>query len=427
MTTVPINLGDLVGQQAATGILRAALREQRIGHAYLFVGPDAVGKLTAALLFAKALNCEDQAAPPDQACGACKSCVRFEHGNHPQMWRIAPMYRRQPITDPRLLELVEDQAWITIAQTRGDERERPPHPPVLREAMRKPMFSPYKVFIFEPADRMTEEAADSLLYTLEEPPQGTVFILVTSRPAALRDTVVSRCEQVRFHTVAPDQIVRLLRARGVEPGRAQLIAGLADGRPGRAVTMAERPSVMELRGAVIELAQELFSAPLQAALALSSRTQDLAARLWETEFEAVVEGEREEEEEAPQPHAADGAVSGPGKGRAESAATEAERFRISRTLAMRRAAPQALNMMAGFLRDVMVAKSGRPELVVNRDYLAQAEACAAQASYEALRLAIEAIVRTEGYIRAYVNLDPALEAMYVELLALLGAAARTAA
>ena len=420
------NLGDLVGQEAAVRILRAALRQRRIGHAYLFVGPEGVGKLTSALLFAKALNCEGETAP-DVACGVCKSCLRLEHGNHPQIWRIAPMYRRQPITDPRLLELVEDQAWITIAQTRGDDRERLPHPPVLREAMRKPIFSPYKVFIFEPADRMTEEAADSLLYTLEDPPQGTVFILVTSRPAALRETVVSRCEQVRFHTVAPESIGQLLRARGVEEDRARLIAGLADGRPGRAVTIAERPYIMEVRGQAMELAQQLFGAPVQAALALSSRIQELAARLWEMEFETIAGEEREEVEE--RSAATEGASSGGRKARggAQDTAIEAERIKISYTIAMRRAVPQVLNMMASFLRDVMVAKSGQPELVINRDYLEQIERSSREVSYDALRQAIEAISRTEGYIRSYVNLDPALEAMYAELCGLLNAAQQAAA
>jgi DNA polymerase-3 subunit delta' len=415
-------LGDLVGQQAAVGILRAAVREHRVGHAYLFVGPAGVGKLTAAMLFAKALNCENR-TDESEACGICKSCIRAEHGNHPQIWRIAPMYRRQPITDPRLLELVEDQAWITIAQTRGDDRERLPHPPVLREAMRKPIFSPYKVFIFEPADRMTEEAADSLLYTLEEPPAGTVFILVTSRPAALRETVVSRCEQVRFHTVAPLEIEQLLLDRGADRESARLITGLSDGRPGRAIAMTGHPYILEIRAQAVELAESLFETPPAAALALSARTQELAARLWEMEFGAVVDEEREEEEERVAETVAGGAGR-TGKG-AEEAGVEAQKIRISYTLAMRRAVPQVLTMMAGFLRDVMVIKSGRPDLVINIDSLEQAQARAGEVSYEAVRAAIDALSRAEAYIRSYANLDPVLEGSYVELLDVLGAAPAT--
>ena len=304
-----------------------------------------------------------------------------------------------------LLELIEDQAYITIAQTRGDPRDRPPHPPVLHEAALKPVFSPYKVFIFEPADRMTEEAADSLLATLEDPPAGTVFILVSSRPAAMRETVVSRCEQVRFHMVAPPRIEELLRARTIGGpttavgGCATLIAGLADGRPGRAIAMAQRPYLLDLRAQAIALAEELFSAPVQAALALASRTLQVAASLWELEFAAIVEQDREQDDD---PADAD-------------AAAETKKLGVSHTRAMRRAVPQVLEVMAGWLRDIMVAKSGRPELMINRDYRDQAQARARTAGYDALRQAIDAITRTATYIRSYVNPDPALEAMYVEL------------
>jgi hypothetical protein len=83
--------------------------------------------------------------------------------------------------------------------------------------------------------------------------------------------------------------------------------------------------------------------------------------------------------------------------------------------------------MAAWLRDVMVAKSGRPELMINRDYQQQAQRRAAQVSYQALRGAIDAMTRTEAYIRGYVNLDPALEAMYVELADIFAPAHTTAA
>ena len=164
--------------------------------------------------------------------------------------------------------------------------------------------------------------------------------------------------------------------------------------------MAQRPYLLEVRAEAIALAEELFSAPLQAALALTSRTLEVAARLWELEFAAIVEQEREEQ-----------AV---GAGDAEPS-PEAEKIRISRTRSMRRAVPQVLNMMAGWLRDVMVAKSGRLDLVINRDHLEQAQQRAEEVPYDALRAAIDLMARTEMYIRYYVNPEPALQGMYVEL------------
>lgn len=263
-----------------------------------------------------------------------------------------------------------------------------------------------------------------------------MFILVTSRPGALRETVVSRCEQVRFHIVGPQAVAQLLRARGVEGQAAELIAGLADGRPGRAIRMAERPQILALRAEAVELAQEVCSAPAQAALALSARTQELAWRWWETEFDAVIAEEREEVEERPAPASSGASVrrsqaSSPEEAgttrsprrRRETAAepptTEAEKMKISYVVAMRRTTPLVLDMMTAFLRDVMVVKAGRPELMVNRDFADQARALAARTTYDGLREAVESLRRAHGYIRSYVNLDPALEAMYVETQAAL--------
>jgi hypothetical protein len=218
---------------------------------------------------------------------------------------------------------------------------------------------------------------------------------------------------VRFHLVGPQRIEELLAARGVEAQAARLIAGLADGRPGRAVAMAQRPYLLEMRAQVIALADELFEAPLQAALALAARTADIAARLWDLELAAILEQERQGEASAQTPADAEGRL-------------EAQGMRISHARAMRRAAPQVLNMMVTWLRDIMVAKSGSPRLMINRDYEPQARQRAQQLSYDALRRAIDVVARTGGYIGGYVSLDAALESMYVELAEVFAAAGAAA-
>lgn len=206
---------DIIGQGEAISVLDGAISSGHIAHAYLFVGPDGVGKRTCAMEFGKALLCElaGRAAPEVAIpCNRCNSCRAVTAGNHPNEMIISP-----------------DGASIKIDQVRN----------LQKEASLKAWDSKWRVWIFEDADRMTEEAANSLLKTLEDPPPSTVIVLVAISTSNLLPTIVSRCQIVRFGRVASSEIEMILKQKLNLPDEASRIYSvLADGAPGRALALA---------------------------------------------------------------------------------------------------------------------------------------------------------------------------------------------
>jgi DNA polymerase-3 subunit delta' len=166
-------LESIAGQPRAQAILARALDSGRVSHAYAFVGAPGSGRTSAALAFASALLC-DRAA-----CGACRACRMVAAGQHPDLHVIAPT---PPASNPRGAKM------IRIDTVREVERH----------ASLKPVMAPWKVFVLTEADRMTEDAPQAFLKTLEEPPPRTVMILILERARSVPATVLSRCQIVRF-------------------------------------------------------------------------------------------------------------------------------------------------------------------------------------------------------------------------------------
>lgn len=252
---------DVIGQARAIGFLQRAVMTGRVAHAYLFSGPSGVGKRAAALAFAQALNCErvssieyrvssvhptpnPQPSTPVDGCGACRVCRNITNGLHPDVQVIEP-----------------DGATVKIEQIRAIEAD----------AALAPYEASWKVFILDGAERMTEQAANALLKTLEEPAKDTVFILLTGTVSALLPTIASRCQTVTFVPLPHGQIEGLLREQGMEASRARLIASLSRGSIERALSpeAASLPATRDLlldgvgRGlrdgpvALVELAEKL--------------------------------------------------------------------------------------------------------------------------------------------------------------------------
>lgn len=177
-----IDLSAIKGQEQAVGILAGFLESGRAPHALIFSGPEGVGKRFAAELFARAMFCRSEGTVP---CNACEACRKIEHGAFPDLIRV---------------EIAEDKTRILIDQIREIERIVAYHP----------FSGSGRVIIIEPADLMTEDASAAILKTLEEPPAGTHFILVTGRAFSLPPTILSRCQKVRFSPLARTVIAEIL-------------------------------------------------------------------------------------------------------------------------------------------------------------------------------------------------------------------------
>jgi DNA polymerase-3 subunit delta' len=173
-----VKLEELADQPQAVALLQRALAAGRVAHAYAFVGPVGAGRTTAALALARALLCEVPGGP-GVACGGCAACALVASRHHPDLHVIAPT---PPESNPR------GARTIRIGAIRELERQ----------AALRPARGRWKVFVLDDAERMTGESPQAFLKVLEEPPPGTVFVLVLPGLRAMPATVYSRCQIVRF-------------------------------------------------------------------------------------------------------------------------------------------------------------------------------------------------------------------------------------
>lgn len=201
---------DVLGHAAIRSRLEGALKRGTLHHALLFEGPSGVGKRLVAEWVARVANCTGANAP----CEECPSCRQIAAGSFPDVIRVEP--------DPE-----------KASQTIGVDQ--------IREVVRLSGYHRYsgkrRVVILDPAEALLPAAANALLKTLEEPPEGTGFILVTHHASALLPTILSRCQRVRFGPVPEAELAAWLKGKGLDEPEA--LARRAQGCPGRALQLSE--------------------------------------------------------------------------------------------------------------------------------------------------------------------------------------------
>ncbi|MFP5226133.1 MAG: DNA polymerase III subunit gamma/tau [Acidobacteriota bacterium] len=254
----PQKFSDVAGQEHVTRTLVNALEQGRIAHGYIFSGHRGIGKTTIARILAQALNCRtpvgDPQRPTQEPCGVCDSCTEIRAGNS--------------------VDVLE----IDAATNRGIDEVRE-----LREAARyRPARDKYKIWILDEAHQITDAAFNALLKTLEEPPEHVIFMMATTQPEDIPQTIRSRCQHFSFHAVKYDDILAQLKTIAAqeeidtEDAALALLAEAGDG------SMRDALSIMD---------QAIASAPLVSGRAhlVADQIRELMGSVPNTVFERLME------------------------------------------------------------------------------------------------------------------------------------------
>ena len=214
----------IIGHQQIVEQLQRTVASDRIAGAYLFYGPEGVGKETVARYFAQLILCQQGAQPGSppvigkgQVCGTCLACRKVDSGNHPDLQFIRP-----------------EGSLLKIGQIRE----------LQKQIIYEPLEARRKIYILADTERMNPEAENCLLKTLEEPPAASVLILLTSNIQALLPTTRSRCQILQFHPMPTQALAEILVNKfSVAPDQATTLAIAADGAIGKALTQLEKGDI----------------------------------------------------------------------------------------------------------------------------------------------------------------------------------------
>lgn len=347
----------IIGQDMAVRTLRRSIERSAVAHAYLFAGPEGVGKYATALEFAAALNCENPPQPGD-SCGECVQCRMIAKSQHADILSISPTGGSE---ETRIGQMQEMRRMAQFAPLRGR----------------------WKLDILERAETLNDEAASCILKLVEEPPAYLVLILITSNPAAMLPTIRSRCQLVRFRAMPADALESVLVERfGAQPERARFLASFSEGRPGRAISLLAESDFFARRDAIISLAGRAIDEGVESALKLSEDLRKLAAGTASTE-----DGEEED----------DGAGG-----------------RISAT---RSDLARALDVLVAWYRDLVSMKVRGPNAaVVNVDKRAELTRRAADCRLTYLRESLRSLTEARRHLDGYANTQLVSDVLAMRLM-----------
>jgi len=246
-----MGFAEIIGHHKQVETLRQGLMKERLHHAYLFVGPDGVGKKTLALALAQALHCGRQKG---DFCGRCRNCVAIQNHNHP---------------DVRVIEPLAGKKEIGIQQVRQVEKE----------LNYRSFSSGRKIAVLDPATLMNWSAQNALLKTLEEPPKNSLLILIAAHSGGLLPTVRSRCLRLPFASLSRHTVAGFLTSKaGKTAEEAEFLAALSQGSLA-AANKIEREGLQEQRRGWMDTLASLSTGNYRVAL---EATETLAGSREET-------------------------------------------------------------------------------------------------------------------------------------------------
>jgi DNA polymerase-3 subunit delta' len=319
---------EILGQHLALKILQKDLTGKNLSGGYLFTGPSGVGKKMAAISFAKILNCREERM---DSCERCSSCLRIERMNHPNLRIISPEGDSLKISQIRQLK---KEAGYGIYE--GKKR----------------------VWVLDEAEKLTLEAANSLLKILEEPPDDLIIILITPIPRLLPSTIISRCRTIQFLPLKSQDLCRLLKRRNDVPSHLiPLISELAQGSMSEALKLAKEEEIFREREEIFRLIQEGIS--------ISRKIFNLSQR-WSTW----------------------------------------QNFRLE----------TFLNMILFFLRDLLLLKLASSPPLINQDKKDELLNLRNNYSFTQLYRGIEAVEQVKIFLQANVSTQLALEWMWMRII-----------
>lgn len=233
-----LKFNEYLGQKNIKQTLQSTLNENKLSHAYMLEGPTGMGKATLAKIFAEAILCRDFKG---EACGTCSSCIKFKSGNHPDFYTIST-----------------DKASIGVDEIRD----------LQDGTIIKPIESDYKVYIIEQADKMTVQAQNCLLKTLEDPPKYVVIILCTGNPSTMLKTIQSRCIRLKYEYYSDDEIKEILKKSGSnDEQNIDFAAAFSQGIPGKAYESGSEEFI-NFRDNVINYLVDMKGLPIERLVSL---------------------------------------------------------------------------------------------------------------------------------------------------------------
>ena len=219
------DLNHVIGNERVIKHLQNSIQSKKVSHAYIFHGEEGMGKKLLAHAFAKTLQCEEGGILP---CGKCKSCMQLDSDNHP------------------------DVSWVThekVSISVDDIRIQ-----VNADIQIKPYSSPYKIYIIDSADKLTEQAQNALLKTIEEPPEYAIIILLTDNIKSLLPTILSRCLLLNLQPVETQVIIDYLMTQHHVPDYLAVIAAnFSGGNIGKAIKYASSEEFEQIKEEVLHI------------------------------------------------------------------------------------------------------------------------------------------------------------------------------